>query len=1247
MRRAVFLVVSLLCAIAPVAASAPVGVELSVSGEPGAREIRARVSGAAGTQSVLLRETDARVTAGPAGSDPDGEAAFATWTEDGEPWSAFSLDGGRSWNEARPLETDLRLRAGTVRHGKAMPAIAAGLALPAAGRVFLVQFHTLSLPQWRDELAEAGAQILAFVPYNAHLVRIEPGAVAAIRGLQFVGRVEPYHPSYRVEAELLDWLESAAARPARRRVNVVAFEWGARGKQRIVERAREIGAEVTAFRPSGHIVELTVDRDQLRAIAAHDDVMWIDRWTPAETDMDLVRQDAGTDWLENNFGYCGQGVRGEVLDAGIQDDHPDFDGILLHGPHDVDSHGTSTYGIVFGNGDRDGDGNAKGTGHMPCAEQGIFADYGSLGDRFVHTQELKNAPYFAAFQSNSWGNARTFDYTSVSAEMDDIIWRLDIAITQSQSNAGNQDSRPQAWAKNIISVGGVRHYDTLDTSDDAWAGGASIGPAADGRIKPDVNYWYDSIYTTTTGSGYTSGFGGTSAATPETAGVLGLMVQMWADNVWGTDPEGTTVFEKLPHFSTIKALLINNAQQYAFSGTGDDLTRVHQGWGRPSVQVAYERASNSFIIDEEVVLRLASPVAYDVDVPPGESELKITMVYPDPPGTVSASLHRINDVNLKVTSPGGDVYHGNVGLDVGNYSTAGGSPDGVDTVENVFVQNPEFGTWRVEIEAVEINQDAYLSTPEDDVAFALVVTGGTGAICPAPAADFTIAPAPARVGDAVVFDATVSGGAGGPYDYRWDFDDDGAIDLAGVEDPTYVYRRPYSGNVKMRVRDVDQCPETVTRTIDVTGPDLRFDAVVDTVEIDGNGNGTVDPGEVWDFRVRLRNDGNEPAIGVSAALLPGPTNPGSLGIQQDFSTYADVPVGATVDSDAFFRISVGHDFPCGQDAVLTLTRIASTDPGNVYPAGVGVVRILVGGSGPPVTFFFDDFETNGGWSTSGGGEWQWEAPQGLGGQQSVPQQTPKPDPTSAYQGSRVLGNDLTGVGQFGGNYENNVVTFATSPVIDASDAVGVSLTLQTWLNTEASDRAYLEVSNDGVNWTSLFDDSSGWTEQVWTERNHDISAIADRQPHVQVRIGLQSDAGLVQGGWNVDAMELTGVTRQSCQPFTAADLGEAFDLRVRRGAPGELVLSWARDCGAGTIYGIYRGDLAAGYGSLAAEPGGCAVSGESVTIAEGAGDADFFLVVPNDGSFDGSYGSDSAGSPRPPAASACRAQAPQLAVCAP
>ncbi len=736
----------LACAIlaAPVSAAASVSgaARLELRRDRGATVVTLHAQGA----PRLARETRAQVTLGRSGTDPAGRALFADWSEDGERWFSFSEDGGLSWAEPRAITTRLRLHDGDVAPGQEMPGADQGLEAPAQGRLFLVQFRTLSLPAWRDAVQDLGGEVLAFFPDNAHIVRFDAASAQAARGLAFVERVEPYLPSYRLERALRDFVAHGRA-GAELRVRVMAFEWGKEAKRRVAEAAQALGAKVALEPESGHIVELVVNREQLRQLAAHDDVLWIDRWSAPEQDMDLVRQDSGANWLETNFGLCGQGVRGEVMDGGFETTHQDFDGILLHGAVNSDSHGTATYGIVFGNGNRDGDGNAQGTGHMPragaCTAQGIAADYDNLTDRFAHTQQLKAAPYFASFQSNSWGDALTTAYTSISSQMDDIIWRLDIAILNSQSNAGTQQSRPQAWAKNIISVGGIRHFNTLAESDDSWTSGASIGPAADGRIKPDIHYWYDSIFTTTTGNTYTTGFGGTSAATPESAGVTGLMVQMWSDNVWGTNPTGTTVFERQPHASTIKALLVNNAKQYAFTGTTSDLTRTHQGWGRPNVQIARQRAANSFIVNEGTPLALNQSASYTVNVPAGETELKVTMIYPDPPGTTSATRHRINDLNLQVTSPGGTIYHGNNGLAAGNYSTSGGTPNAVDTVENVFVQNPAAGAWTVQVRAAEINQDAHLATPAADAVFALVVTGATGGGAPTP--DFSIACAPASV----------------------------------------------------------------------------------------------------------------------------------------------------------------------------------------------------------------------------------------------------------------------------------------------------------------------------------------------------------------------------------------------------------------------------------------------------------------------------------------------------------------------
>ena len=729
------------CSAAGTALAVPAPPRLLVEREGNARVLVVEASMAEGPSArQVLKPNVGTVRPVAAGWDPTGTAAFVTWTEKGSArWGSWSRDGGRTWSAPQAFGTDLKLRDGATEPDRPLPAVSPALQLPAAGRLFLVQFRTIGLPEWRQALADAGASVLSFFPHNAHVVRMDPSLVSSLEELDFVERVAPYHPAYRLEPTLRDWALAPQDRSARR-VNVVVFEWGSAGKERVLAAARALGARPAAWAPSGHILELWVTPEQLLRVAAHDEVMWVDAWTPSEMDMDLVRTESGANWLEATHGICGQGVRGEVMDGGVQQNHPDFDGIMMHTPADVIDHGTNTYGIIFGNGFRDGDGNAQATGHLPsstgCASQGIFADYDNVTDRFAHTQQLKQSPYFASFQSNSWGNALTTAYTSISQQMDDIIWRLDIAITQSQSNAGTRQSRPQAWAKNIISVGGVRHFNTLSTLDDSWTNGASIGPADDGRIKPDISYWYDGIFTTTTGSGYTSGFGGTSAATPESAGVLGLIVQMWSDNVWGTNPTGTTVFERQPHASTIKALMINNTWQYPFVGTGHDLTRVHQGWGRPNARVARLRAERSFVVNETTPLTVGQVASYSIEVvcSSGTScgtvngnrndELRVTLAYPDPPGTTSATLHRINDLSLRVVSPSGTVYHGNNGLLAANFSSSGGSPNTIDTVENVLLPNAQVGIWTVEVRAAEINVDAYPTTPAADAVFALVVTGG-------------------------------------------------------------------------------------------------------------------------------------------------------------------------------------------------------------------------------------------------------------------------------------------------------------------------------------------------------------------------------------------------------------------------------------------------------------------------------------------------------------------------------------------
>ena len=510
----------------------------------------------------------------------------------------------------------------------------------------------------------------------------------------------------------------------------MVLERGLRQQTVVADRIATLGGTVEALSPRGFRLQAALTPRQLLDVVRRDEVLYVDRWSPPRPAMDIVREISGTNFVKAAAGYIGAGVRAEIMDQNLDETHPDFAAIppIFHGPRSgPTSHGTTTYGICFG----DGTGFANARGLLPDA-QGIFADFTELTDRYQHTAELLADPYFAVSQSNSWGTSSIppQGYSTVSAELDDILFLNDILVLHAMDSGGSSGSPfEEAWAKNVVSVGGVFHHNTLTTDDDCWCEGGIPGPAPDGRIKPDLVHFHDQVLTTAPNGGYVT-FGGTSAATAITAGHFGLFFQMWSDGIFGNpvDPGGT-VFDNRPHAATAKALLINTASAYPFSGPDDDLTRTHQGWGMADVQQLYELRDRMLIVDESDLLTNLSMTQYPVEVPPGEpaqqagTALRATLVYTDPMGAVPSSVNRVNDLTLKVVSPSGTVYWGNNGLLEGNWSTPGGNPNTIDTVENVFIQVPEAGTWLIEVHADEINADGHPETPEIDADYGLVVTG--------------------------------------------------------------------------------------------------------------------------------------------------------------------------------------------------------------------------------------------------------------------------------------------------------------------------------------------------------------------------------------------------------------------------------------------------------------------------------------------------------------------------------------------
>lgn len=155
-----------------------------------------------------------------------------------------------------------------------------------------------------------------------------------------------------------------------------------------------------------------------------------------------------------------------------------------------------------------------------------------------------------------------------------------------------------------------------------------------------------------------------------------------------------------------------------------------------------------------------------------------------------------------------------------------------------------------------------------------------------------------------------------------------------------------------------------------------------------------------------------------------------------------------------------------------------------------------------------NMDTNPGWSMQG--IWQFGQPNGASG-----------GPTSGYTGQNVYATNLTG------SYPNNMPVYhLTSGPIDCTGLIGTQLRFMRWLRVESFtfDKASISVSNDGSNWTTLWQHGATLTDTSWNLQLLDISAVADNQPTVYLRWTLgPTDGSVTHAGWYIDDVQIWGV----------------------------------------------------------------------------------------------------------------------------
>ena len=184
--------------------------------------------------------------------------------------------------------------------------------------------------------------------------------------------------------------------------------------------------------------------------------------------------------------------------------------------------------------------------------------------------------------------------------------------------------------------------------------------------------------------------------------------------------------------------------------------------------------------------------------------------------------------------------------------------------------------------------------------------------------------------------------------------------------------------------------------------------------------------------------------------------------------------------------------------------------------------------GEPTLRYEWTLDTDPNWSAVS--EWAFGQPTGGGGQHGGP------DPISGYTGNNVYGYNLNG------DYPNNLPEkHLTSTSIDCSGLSNVHLKFWRWLGVEQPnyDHAYVRASNDGENWTSVWENPTEITDYSWTQINLNISEIANNQPTVYIRWTMgTTDGGWTYCGWNIDDIQIYALN----SIFNPVELSELYAI---------------------------------------------------------------------------------------------------------
>ncbi len=406
---------------------------------------------------------------------------------------------------------------------------------------------------------------------------------------------------------------------------------------------------------------------------------------------------------------------------------------------DSNGHGTHVMGSVGGNGALS-QGKVRGGAYE--AKLIINGLWSPIMDNLAFPQDFNkilsgSVKEGALINTNSWGNPNALGvYDSLANKVDAYLFEHpEMLILFAAGNSG-QDANGDghidggsvsspSTAKNVLTIGasenlisqggiqkklgemrdGTKKWgveplksDTLSNHVDGVAAFSSRGPTEDGRTKPELVAPGTNILSTRSHhpkaspmwGEYSADYvwaGGTSMATPLAAGAAAVTRQYLMERFALTQPTGALV----------KAAMIHSAKdmfpgQYGSTGATQELKSPRpnsdEGYGRVDMGALTSWGSSTWVADETQGLQVSEEKSWNVEVAQGAT-LRATLTYVDAPAAANARKALVNDLDLQIVGPSGEVKS----LD-----------DRANNTEMLELKGLAAGTYRVVVKAINIPQ---------------------------------------------------------------------------------------------------------------------------------------------------------------------------------------------------------------------------------------------------------------------------------------------------------------------------------------------------------------------------------------------------------------------------------------------------------------------------------------------------------------------------------------------------------------